>query len=235
VRPIDIQIIRRIVLIALPGKIIQVDLPTLPVPMSGTSCGSVEACLDRSPQLECENEMIDECQKESVFAGTADACDGAYSNAKYESWRECMPDINSCVTWLTLFCGNHGNRISERLVVELDPEQSMSKLTGFIGLLRNSTLLLRLITMATPAIIDLIVLAPEARAPEGAGAHHLKFRLPLPPPTPPDVPFYMGGIRPRAPTQYVLWHSHGLSMIIDSIMNYSFLFSKTWKSENLET
>ena len=98
--------------------------------------------------------------------------------------------------WLSLFCGNHGNRISERLVVELDPEQSMSKLTGFIGLLRNSTLLLRLITMVTPAIIDLIVLAPEARAPEGAGAHHLKFRLPLTPPTLPRPTYLLGGLPP---------------------------------------
>ena len=169
VRPIDVQICRRILVLVWLGKIVEVHVPTPPVPMAGTSAGNVEACLDQTPQLKLENEIVGEIMAETSFSATADGCDGAYSNVRYESWRECCPDIDSVGTWASIYCGNHGTRISERLVVTLDPLDSMTKLTGFIGLLRNSTFMLRLISVVTPAVINIIIISAELQPPPGSG------------------------------------------------------------------
>ena len=72
---------------------------------------------------------------------------------------------------LLKICFNHSNRITERLVTELDDQDSLSKLTGFIGLLRNSTLMLRLLAVLVPAVRDNLVIAEHGQKPEGAGVH----------------------------------------------------------------
>ena len=42
VRPIDVQILRRMVVAVWPGKILEVHIPTAPLPMSGTGADDVE-------------------------------------------------------------------------------------------------------------------------------------------------------------------------------------------------
>ena len=73
-------------------------------------------------------DAADRIMKSAALGIQGDACDGAYGNIKYETWKGDLFSV----------CGNHSNHITETIGELLLGKDHITAVTSFITLLRTS-------------------------------------------------------------------------------------------------
>ena len=163
-RPIHVQIQRRIIMIVWRLRVVELRFPVPPVPMASVDYTCNHTSLDTNPQVEpLQNEAEEIMQTASVAAMECDGSDGAFSNLKYQAWRESSFDMARHVE----MCGNHTTALTDGNVEEHLGRSYVSKLRSFLTLLRAGGFFVRLIAALVPAIMGMSDLITDRLPEEG--------------------------------------------------------------------
>ena len=154
-RPIHCIVQRRILIIAFTDRVVELVYPCPTVPAASTSASCMRECLDLCPQVKQLQTAAKQLMASAYLGLEGDGSDGAFSNLKYEGWRETAPlpdDLDE--QRLLQLCGNHQVHITEVLVEKLlgQDKQHVSKATSFIVLMRSGGFFLRCLTTLFPEI-----------------------------------------------------------------------------------
>lgn len=156
--PSDILQCRRRLILAWNDKVVEVNVPSPPVPVTSTSAEALKGALELAPQSKAAQAVCMEIMSKATFSSIMDCSDGAYGNRKYGAHQEATQE--GC-SYSMLPCGNHKTALCEEALVAGLGKSWKKNMFDFIGYLRTGMNFLRLATVTRPLIDEFVVFAPE--------------------------------------------------------------------------
>ena len=77
------------------GRLVELHVPVLSIPMESTNAEATKGALDQSIQLKLENRYFNDIIASAKVGGKLDGQDGAYSNRKYIAHLRGLPNSSS--------------------------------------------------------------------------------------------------------------------------------------------
>ena len=99
VQPMHMNILLRGIVLVWADEAVDLVYASAAIPSSSTDAACVHGVLELCEQVVAENDIVKELMATALFPATLDACDGAYSNLKYENWVALDDEVNHVVGW----------------------------------------------------------------------------------------------------------------------------------------
>ncbi len=142
----NVFVTSRSLVVVYESGLIERPIPCLTIPTSSTNASSVRNCTDKCPQIEKLQTGVEKILKKSVIAGEIDCVDGAYSNRKYEAWREGLVG-DDVPAHSSVICGNHSNHLTDQNAEGLLAKREIKYLTAMCSLFRTCNYFLRFLSV----------------------------------------------------------------------------------------